>query len=150
MKEHKRRALTVVFGFVSLGLVTTLLLGPAAAQAGYYNNTSGVVQSDVPEDATLENILDLAVELSPSVFGVGEQDPSGSGFEGVLLVGLAFGGVSAMMIGAAGVGPIGGTILGSLVSYGLVDLGFAPQWAKPMLLFGIGVLAFVMFRRIFR
>ncbi len=149
-KQQKRRALGVVAGMVALALVSTALLGPVAAQAGYYNNSSGVVQSDVPENTTLENILDLAVELSPSLFGVGEQDPSGSGFQGVLLVGLVFAGVSGGLIGAAGVGPIGGTILGSLVSYGLVDLGFAPQWVKPLLLFGIGTLAFVMFRRLFR
>lgn len=149
MNKHKRRSVGLAAGFLALAIVVTSIMSPVAAQ-GYYNNSSGVVVDDTPENATLSNIVSLAVDLSPSLFGVGEQDPSGTGFQGFLLVGLVFAGVSAGMIGGAGTGPIGGLVLGSLVSYGLVDLGFAPAWIKPLLLFGVGLLAFVAFQRVLR
>jgi len=138
--------LTVILAAVG-GFVFVMSSG-ASAEADYYNNSSGVVQPDVPNNATLQNILELAVELSPNLIGTGEQDPSGTGFQGILLTGLAFAGATVASIIGVGVGPIGGSIIGAMVSYGLVDLGFAPPWIKPLLLFGIGTLAYIGFRRV--
>lgn len=117
------------------------------ADADYYNNSSGVVQPDSPENVTLDTIVGLAVDLAPSFIGTGEQDPSASGFQGVLLTGtaLAFVAVGAMV--GTGIGTVGGTILGLTVSYGLVDAGFAPPWIKPLLLFGLGVVVFISIRK---
>jgi len=53
-----------------------------------------------------------------------------------------------MAMAGTGVGAIGGSILGVVAAYGFVDLGFAPEWLKPLLLIGVGTLAFVMFRRV--
>lgn len=135
----------VVFASV---VAVALAAGPAAgADVDYYNNSSGVVQPDSPENATLDNIVGMAVDLAPSFIGTGEQDPSGSGFQGVLLTGtaLAFVAVGAMI--GAGIGTIGGTILGLAVSYGLVDAGFAPEWMKVLLLFGLGIVVFIAARK---
>lgn len=135
---------------VLIALLATTAGVAAANHSNYYNNSSGVVQPDSPSNATLSNIVGLAVELTPDIIGTGEQDPSGSGFEGVLLTGLVFAGVTVAIMAGTGMGSVGGTILGAVVSYGLVDLGFAPPWVKTVLLFCIGVLAFVMFKRVFR
>jgi len=142
MRDRDRALATVGIGVVLLAL----LVGGASAQ--YYNNSSGVVTDDTPENATLDNMIGLFVELSPSIIGTGEQDPSGTGFQGILLVGLVYGTVTVGAMMGTGIGAIGGSILGILTSYGLVDLGYAPVWIKPLLLFGVGVVAFVMFRRI--
>lgn len=134
-------------------LVVGLLLGTGVATANhssYYNNSSGVVQPNAPRNANLSNIVGLAIQLSPDLIGTGEQDPSGTGFQGVLLTGLVFAGVSLGTIVGIGVGSVAGTILGTVVAYGLVDLGYAPPWIKPVLLFAIGVLTFIMFKRVFR
>lgn len=120
----------------------------AAANAPYYDNQSGVVSSSSPSNATLHNITKAAVSLAPSLIGTGAQDPSATGFQGFLLTGLVFGGTALMGMAGAGLGAIGGSILGLFVSYGFVDLGYAPAWLKPLLLIGVGTLAFVMFRRV--
>jgi hypothetical protein len=126
------------------------LAAGAAADVDYYNNSSDYVSSDSPENATFANLLDAAISIAPTFIGTGDVDPSQTGFEGVLLVGLAYASVAFVAIGAAGVGPVGGTVLGSVVAYGLVDLGFAPEWVKVLLLFGIGMLAIIAFRRVIR
>jgi len=139
-----------VYGLSLVILLLTIgLLIPSQGAAGYYNNSSGVVNDDTPENATLDNMIGLFVELSPSIIGTGDQDPSGTGFQGILLVGLVYGTVTVGAMMGTGIGAIGGSILGILTSYGLVDLGYAPAWIKPLLLFGVGVVAFVMFQRIF-
>lgn len=141
------RFLAVVIGAL---LLSVLLLGlvPSGAAADYYNNSSAAVSSSSPSNATLENILYQAVSLSPDLIGTGQQDPSGTGFQGVLLIGVIFAMSSLGMMAGTRVGPIGATILGSAVSYGLVDLGFAPVWIKPLLLFAIGAVCVIMFRRV--
>jgi hypothetical protein len=144
MGKQEYGALIVVAVLIS-GLL--LAVGSATA-AGYYNNSTGVVQDDTPQNATLKNIVEIVVDLSPSIIGAGEQDPSNTGFQGFLLVGLAYGGATVAAIIGAGVGPIGGSILGSVIAYGLVDLGFAPPWFKPLLLFFVGILGFMAFRRV--
>jgi len=67
-----------------------------------------------------------------------------------LLVGLIFATVSMGTMIETRIGPIGGLVVGTIVAYGLVDAGFAPPWVKPLLLFGIGALAFVAFQRVVR
>jgi len=147
---------TVWIGLIALNLLTLPVVvfgGVGAAQSGYtpvpyYENESGVVQSDGPQNATLDNILDAAVSLTPTLIGTGEQDPSNTGFQGFLLTGLVFGGVAVAAMAGTGIGAVGGSILGIFASYAFVDLGYAPVWIKPLLLMGIGTIAFLMFRRI--
>jgi len=145
--NHKK---AICIGAVVM-VVGVLAIGSATAQtnATYYNNSSGVVQSSGPSNATLDNILDQAVSLSPSLIGQpGVKDPSGTGFQGVLLTGLVFAGVATAAMAGTGIGAVGGSVLGVFASYAFVDLGFAPPWIKPLLLLGIGTLSFLMFRRI--
>lgn len=142
----RRTLIALVAVIVAVALVAVI---PAAGQnASYYNNSSGVVQSDGPENATLDNILDAAVSLSPSLIGTGEQDPSNTGFQGFLLTGLVYGGVTVAAMAGTGIGMVGGSILGIFASYAFVDLGYAPGWLKPLLLIGVGTAAFLMFRRV--
>lgn len=133
-------------------LLAGLLVGPAsvAADADYYNNSSRVVQGDAPADATLDNILGLFVDLSPDIIGTGERDPSGTGFQGVLLTGLMWAGALAGAMIGTGVGPVGGGVVATTLAYGLVDAGYAPVWLKPILLFGVGIFAFIALRRVVR
>jgi len=139
---------TQVVALVAVIVAVALVAVIPAAGADYYNNSSGVVQSDGPENATLENILDAAVSLSPSLIGTGEQDPSNTGFQGFLLTGLVYGGVTVAAMAGTGIGMVGGSILGIFASYAFVDLGYAPAWIKPLLLIGVGTAAFLMFRRV--
>lgn len=133
-----------------VALIAAPLAGAVAADVDYYNNSSSVVNSSSPANATFDNIIDQAVTIAPTFIGTGEQDPSGTGFEGILLVGVTYAGTALLAIGGAGVGPVGGSVLGAAVSYGLVDAGYAPPWVKPLLLFGIGMLAIIGFRRVIR
>lgn len=146
-KRAAKRAVSVMLSVVLLGVIVLSFTGAGAAQ-GYYNDTSGVVQPDSPSQANVSNIVSQIVELPPSFIGTGVQDPSGTGFQGVLLTGLVFAGVSVGAMAGAGVGTVGGTVLGSLVAYGLVDLGYAPEWTKILLLIGIGIITFSAFRRV--
>jgi outer membrane lipoprotein SlyB len=142
-----RRGRIVAGALVAVALLA--LTAPSVAQnATYYNNSSAVVQTDSPSEANLTTIVDAAVSLSPSLIGTGEQDPSGTGFQGILLTGLVFGGVALGSMAGTRIGAVGGTVLGSFVSYAFVDLGYAPAWLKPLLLIGIGTVAFLMFRRV--
>lgn len=140
--------LLVALMLVSAGLMTVIGAATMGAEASYYGNNSGVVQSNTSANATFDNILDKVVGLSPSFIGTGDVDPSGTGFEGVLLVGLVFATVSLGTMIETGIGPMGGLVVGTIVAYGLVDAGFAPPWVKPLLLFGIGFLAVAAFRRV--
>lgn len=133
--------------------VTGLLLSVgsgAAADTDYYNNSSGVVQPDSPDNVTLDSLVGLAVELAPSFIGTGEQDPSGTGFQGVLLTGTALAFTAVAMMAGTGIGTVGGTIMGLVVGYGLVDAGFAPPWIKPLLLLGLGVVVYIAVRKAFQ
>jgi len=141
--------LVLALALVAGGLYTVATVATAQqAQVDYYNNSSGVVQSNVSSNATFDNILEQAVSLSPSFIGTGDVDPSGTGFEGVLLVGLVFATVSLGTMLETRIGPMGGLVVGTIVAYGLVDAGFAPPWVKPLLLIGIGGLAVAAFRRV--
>lgn len=147
-RESARRRFFAAAVLLVVAAAIAPVAGHAAADVDYYNNSSSVVNSSSPANATLPNIIDTAISIAPTFIGTGEQDPSGTGFEGVLLVGVSYAGVALLAIGGAGVGPVGGSVLGAVISYGLVDLGFAPPWVKPLLLFGIGMLAIIGFRRV--
>lgn len=144
--DYQRVAILVAVLLASQ--IALIGLASAGHNTTYYNNSSGVVQPDTPRNATLDNIVGVAVDLAPDLIGTGERDPSGTGFQGVLLTAIVFASVSLATMAGTSVGPIGGTILGSTVAYGLVDLGFAPEWTKLLLLFGLGIVAYVGFRRV--
>lgn len=144
--HRPRLAVAVVLLVLVGGLLAGVVVGPASA-ADYYNNSSGVVQPDAPENVTLDSLVGITVDLAPDLIGTGEQDPSATGFQGVLLTGVTFAFVAVGAMIGTGIGTVGGTVLGLTVSYGLVDVGYAPQWIKVLLLFGVGVVVFIAIRK---
>lgn len=151
------------FLVASLAVVGAILLvaGVGVAQnnttindtAPYYNNSTGNVSSAgwVPsENATLDSIGQMSTRFLSTFIGFGQLDSSGTGYQGVLLLSVIIGGVTIAATVGTGVGPVGGSILGMTTGYGLVGIGIAPVWVKPILLFGIGITAAVAFKRILR
>lgn len=146
-------AIGVIFALLLLGSVA--VIGPAAGAnntTNYYNNSTGsdnvTALGWVPgENATLDNVLDMATRLGPYFIGTGEQDPSGTGYVGLLLLSLVLVGATVGSMRGAGVGPIGGSIIGMTLSYALVEVGLAPPWVKTLLLFGIGIAAAIAIKR---
>lgn len=140
----------------ALALAIAALSAPAAATdinetAPYYNNSSSDVSTNgwLPgENATLDNMGDMLVRLGPYLIGTGDMDPSDTGFQGLLLTGLVMAGALLGAIATLPVGAAGGSVLAVVVGYGMTSLGFAPSWFRTMLLFGVGLIAFVAFASI--
>lgn len=136
-----------------------LLSLPASAQnatnisdvAPYYANESGDVNNaswyaDVDENASLDSMGQMASRIQRFI-GTGEMDPSGTGFQGVLLTGFV---MIGMFVGAWAmlpVGSVGGGVLAVVVGYGMTELGLAPQWFRVVLVFAIGMVAYVAYKQ---
>lgn len=139
----------------ALALAIATLSAPVAATdinetAPYYNNSSSNVSTNgwLPgENATLDNLGDLLVRTGPYLIGTGDMDPSGTGFQGLLLTGLLMTGALLGSIAILPVGAAGGSVLAVVVGYGMTSIGFAPSWFRTMLLFGVGVIVSVAFVR---
>lgn len=147
----------ITSALVALALLS-LLVAPAAANnntTNYYNNSTQQDEASnttgagwiAGENATLENLLDMATRLGPVFIGSGTLDQSGTGFTGILILALTLVGSTLTAMRGAGVGPVGGSILGMTLSYGLVEIGFAPPWTKVLLLFGLGIAAAIVIKR---
>lgn len=148
----------IITAIVALALLC-LLVAPAAANnnttTNYYNNSTQQDAADgttgagwvAGENATLDNVLDMATRLGPVFIGSGTLDQSGTGFTGILILSLTLVGSTLTAMRGAGVGPVGGSILGMTLSYGLVEIGLAPPWTKVLLLFGLGIAASIVFKR---
>lgn len=148
----------IITAIVALALLC-LLVAPAAANnnttTNYYNNSTQQDAADsttgagwvAGENATLDNVLDMATRLGPVFIGSGALDQSGTGFTGILILSLTLVGSTLTAMRGAGVGPVGGSILGMTLSYGLVEIGLAPPWTKVLLLFGLGIAASIVFKR---
>jgi len=143
----------------AIGVVLLVMLavaGPAAAAnntTSYYENesTNTTGAGWVPgENATLDNILDMATRLGPTFIGTGGMDPSGTGYVGYLILSLVLVGSTLGTMRGAGVGPVGGSIIGMTLAYGLVDVGLAPSWVKTILLLGLGLATAVVIKRTIR
>lgn len=150
------------FGFIAallvvLGVALLFLSAPAAAQnatnvsdvAPYYANQSSSVPNSSwyqgIDNATLDSMGQMATRLGPYFVGTGGMDPSGTGFEGVLLTGIIMVGMFVGAVGMLPVGSVGGGVLAVVVGYGMTEIGLAPGWFRVILVFAVGVIAFVAF-----
>lgn len=163
-RVRKQQAVAVGFALLAcIAIATSALSGGAGVVSGnnttinetapYYNNESGNVTAEgwvAGPNATLDNIGDMATRFVSLFIGYGSLDPSGTGYEGVLIMGIIMGGVGLAAISGTRIGPVGGVILSMTVGYGLVGVGLAPVWVKTVLLFGIGIVASVALRRTLR
>jgi len=133
---------------------TALATNNSTSGADYYNksvsNVSFQYWFDKGDNATLTTIGDMAARFVPAVIGTGSQDSSGTGFEGYLLTGLVFAGGSLVALLGTGVGPVGGVVIGLVMTYGMIGIGLAPAWLQPLVLFGIGIGAAIAALRITR
>lgn len=157
--DSRRRQIGATLALLGAVLLTAYVLWlfatvpiAADAQADYYNDTNasdGAADGWFGDggDPTLDQLVDMATRVPAYVIGTGEQDPSGSGYEGVLLTGLVMVGSAAMAIVGVGVGPVGGTAVGLTVGFGLARVGLAPPWLRVVMLFGLGILAAAAIRR---
>lgn len=148
------RFAVLVFAVLTIAVAT--ISAPVAAAdinetAPYYDNSSKNVSTDgwLPgENATLDNMGKLLTRLGPYIIGTGDMDPSGTGFQGLLLTGLLMTGALVGSIATLPVGAAGGSVLAIVVGYGMTSLGFAPSWFRVMLVYGVGVIVFVAFARV--
>jgi MFS family permease len=142
-----RQLLAVV---LVLGAGLACLAAPAAAQStpqpienksDYYNNETGQANMTnwVPGDGnvTLTGALDFLARVPGMFVGNAGQDPSGTGYVGVLLTALLIVGGVAMGAIGTGVGPVGGAMLGMVLAMGLSVVGLVPAWLVPLLLFAV-------------
>lgn len=116
----------------------------------YYENESTPTVNDSwfgGGNATLDQMVGMVAKLPRYVIGSGDVDPSGTGYVGVLLTGIIMAGAALSAVAGAGVGPIGGTVVAIATGWGLTSVGFAPDWIRVLLLFGIGLLAAIAARR---
>jgi len=108
---------------LALVLVAGLVAGPVAAQstatnqtvAPYYNDANTSVQNGTwlsgVTDASLEDVLDMAVRVGPFLIGSGVTAQGGVGSAGALLTGAL---VGAVLVGTgmrARAGPVGGAVI---------------------------------------
>lgn len=128
---------------------------PVANQAPYYDNKSGSTNTSdwVPGNGnvTASGMLDMISRVPGMIIGTGDIDPSGSGYEGVLLTGLVISGAALAATMGIGIGPVAGSMLGMVMAYGMTVVGLIPGWIQPLLLFAlVGVPAGVAMLRVFR
>jgi hypothetical protein len=129
--------------------------GPVEEEAPYYDDENGTTNMTewVPNDgnATSAGILELFARVPGIFIGSGDMDPSGSGYEGFLLTSLFIGAGALTATIGAGVGIIAGTMLATVLAYGLTFVGMIPVWIRPLLLFTlVGIPAATAIMRVFR
>lgn len=163
MIENSKKRKVAVAGLV-IAILLNLGLGyvaaqntqqPVANEAPYYDNESGKTNTTdwVPGNGnvTATGMLDMISRVPGMLIGTGDVDPSGSGYEGVLLTGLVIsaGALAATM--GIGIGIVAGSMLGMVLAYGMTVVGIIPGWIQPLLLFAIvGIPAAVAMLRVFR
>lgn len=155
--ERRPRAVGLALALLVIASGLMLLFVPAAgAQSSnisnvspYYANQSSSVDNaswyDGVGNATIDSMGRMATRLGPYFIGTGELDPSGTGFQGVLLTGIV---MSIMFVGSWAMlplGSVGGGVLSVIVGYGMTELGLAPQWFRVILVFAIGALVYVSY-----
>lgn len=135
------------------GTVSAANATNVSEKAPMYDNSTQNVSFEFWFDegnVSLDVLGDMASRLGPAIIGTGNEDPSGTGFVGVLLLGLVIAGSVLVSVMGTGIGPVGGTIVGLVLGYGMIAVGLAPAWAWPLLLFGLGIVAAVAAIRILR
>jgi hypothetical protein len=143
-----------------LVLAVATFAGPAVAQetpndnATYYDGEStetgeGTWLSGLT-DATLDDVLTLAMRLGTYVIGGGVTAQGGVGSAGALLTGLLVSGVMAGVGIRSGAGTSGGLIVGIASAFLFVTVGVGATWAYPVVLFVVGLIVAAIFLRLVR
>jgi len=146
-------ALVALQGVVAPALAQTTT--PIEDDAPFYDDENGSTNMTgwVPDggNATADGMLEMIARIPGIFIGSGDMDPSGSGYEGLLLTGVVIGGAALMATRGTGVGPVGGSMIGMVLAYGLTAIGMLPVWIQPLLLFTlVGVPASAAIIRVFR
>jgi hypothetical protein len=94
-------------------------------------------------DADLDSLGQLATRAVNYFIGTGSMDASGTGFQGILITGLVMGISMIGAIAGVGVGSVGGSVIAVVIGFGMTEIGLAPAWFRVILLFGIGIIAFI-------
>lgn len=165
MDENKRKRWTLGLVALAAAVAAMALVGGVAAQqtdtpqpiednASYYDyqngstNTTGWVPGD--GNASAVGMLDMISRIPGMFIGVGPDDPSGSGAQGFLLTGLVIGAAALFATVGVGVGPVAGSMLGTVLAFGLTTVGLIPVWIQPLLLFTlVGIPASAAMLRVF-
>lgn len=146
-------------------LLTTLLLAllavsalamPAVAQnndnATYYteeDDSTGLAPwLSGLTDASLDDILSLAMRLGTFIIGGGVVAQGGVGSAGALLTGLLVSGVMAGIGFRSGAGATGGLVVGLVSSFLFLSVGVGATWAYPVVLFVVGLIVATVFLRL--
>lgn len=154
--------------YVLTGLLAVILLSsslapvlaqstpqPIESEAPFYDDENGSTNMSgwVPGDgnATADAVLEFLARTPGIWIGSGDVDPSGSGYEGVLLTALIIGGAALLAMVGTGVGPIAGSMIGMVLAFGMTTIGIIPLWIQPLLLFAlVGVPASKALIQVFR
>lgn len=166
MNENERRRRTLAMVALLISSVALVFVGGVAGQtdtpqpieenASYYDDKNGTTNTTewVPGDgnATAGGMLDMISRIPGIFIGVGPQDPSKSGAQGYLLTGIVIGGAALFATIGVGVGPIAGSMLGTVLAFVLTmpAIGLIPIWIRPLLLFTlVGIPASAAMLRVF-
>jgi hypothetical protein len=153
---RRKHIITAVLLVLAVGAVTV----PAVAQetpndnATYYEGEStetgeGSWLSGLT-DATLDDILTLAMRLGTFVIGGGVTAQGGVGSAGALLTGLLVSGVLAGVSIRSGAGTSGGLVVGISSAFLFISVGVGATWAYPVVLFVVGLVVATVFLRLVR
>ena len=98
------------------------------------------------EDVSLESVIVLLSRAGTFVIGgggsaLGQSAPAM--LTGLLVLGTALG-----MVTGTGVGSVGGSVLAVSGVFATVSAGLAPEWGTAIVVFGVGLVASAVFRRL--
>jgi hypothetical protein len=153
-----RRKTTIAAALLVLAVAT--FAAPAVAQetpndnATYYDGESTETGESSwlsgLTDATLDDVLTLAMRLGTYVIGGGVTAQGGVGSAGALLTGLLVSGVMAGVGIRSGAGTSGGLIVGIASAFLFLTVGVGATWAYPVVLFVVGLIVATVFLRLVR
>lgn len=152
MIELDRRYTAHLFAIVlALELVAIVSIGaaPAAAvnntTADYYENTTPDVDNASwmagRSDPTLHNTTDFLNELQMILIG------GSGGSSRTLLIGLLIMGFIGAAAAGSRLGSVAGAVIGIASIGGLFAAGFVPEWLYGILLFVLGIVGMIVWRR---
>jgi len=161
-RERRRRAALAVTAVAALLTVLLLASAPAVAEnnttnlsdkAPYYANETSDVANESwmqgRENATLDNILAYAGRIDSFIVGSGVQAQGDAGYAAPLLVGvLLVGGIIGTGVGT-GIGLVGGGVIMVATVFAFVQVGIAPAWLYPLVLFGVGLILSTILKRVY-
>jgi len=116
--------------------------GPTQTAPGYYDNSSGSVDSggwlSGMTDASLEDIVALSVRVGPFIIGTGST-AGAAGSAGVLLTGALVAAIVTSTGIRARVGPVGGAVFALATTFVLFSVQIGPEWLYALVLFAFGL-----------